>query len=68
MLLSGDDALRNLSGPVFVSMVTEDWKPDIDAHVIVVACKENEVAKAKQVKKEGMEMWGESSQTCSSTP
>ncbi|PBK60331.1 hypothetical protein ARMSODRAFT_982425 [Armillaria solidipes] len=57
MLLAADNALRNLSGPVFVSIVTEDWKPDIDSHVIMAACMENEVAKARQVKKEGMEVW-----------
>ncbi|SJL10594.1 uncharacterized protein ARMOST_13982 [Armillaria ostoyae] len=55
MLLAAK-ALKDLPG--YQSLFAEDWVPDMDSHVIVAACRENEVAKAKRTKKEkGTEVW-----------
>ncbi len=57
MLLAAEDALKNLPG--YQSVLAEDWVPDIDSHVIVAACREDEVARSKPVRKEkSTEVWG----------
>ncbi len=48
------EALRGLPGDR--SMFVEDWVADTDSHVIVAACRGNEVAKGQRVK--GTEVWG----------
>ncbi len=57
MLFAASNALVFLSDLNVISIVTEDWRPDMDSHVIMAMCTENELAKAKQVKKAGMEVW-----------
>ncbi len=54
MLFTAGEALRGLPGDR--SMFAEDWVADTDSHVIVAACRENEVAKAQRVK--GTKVWG----------
>ncbi len=54
MLLTAGEALRGLPGDQ--SMFAEDWVADIDSHVIVAACRGNEVAKGQRVK--GTKVWG----------
>ncbi|KAK0224033.1 hypothetical protein IW262DRAFT_1268602, partial [Armillaria fumosa] len=53
MLLAAEEALRDLPG--YRSVFAEDWVPDMDSHVILAACMGNEVAKAKRVRKMGVE-------------
>ncbi|KAK0460749.1 uncharacterized protein EV420DRAFT_1641280 [Desarmillaria tabescens] len=56
MLLAAEETLRNLPG--YRLIAAEDWIPDMDSHVMLAACRGDEVAKARQVKKEkGMEVW-----------
>lgn len=54
MLLTAGEALRGLPGDR--SKFAEDWVADIDSHVIVAACRGNEVARAQRVK--GTNVWG----------
>ncbi len=46
MLLAAEKTLKDLPG--YRSIVAEDWTPDMDSHVVVAACREDEVARAKQ--------------------
>lgn len=55
MLLAAEEALKNLPG--YRSIVAEDWVPDTESHVIVAACREDEVAKETRLKQRG-EAWG----------
>ncbi len=58
MLLAAEDTLRVLPASGNRSIFAEDWSPDMGCHVIVAACRGNEVAKAKRIKKEnGTEVW-----------
>lgn len=52
MLLAAE-TLKGLPG--YQSIFAEDWVPDMNSHVIVAACRENEVAKARRVK--GTKVW-----------
>ncbi len=54
MLLTAGEAFRSLPGDR--SIFAEDWVADMDSHVIVAACRGNEVAKAQRIK--GTEVWG----------
>ncbi|KAK0441724.1 caspase domain-containing protein [Desarmillaria tabescens] len=58
MLLAGEEDLRDLSG--YRSILGEGWRPDMDSHVILAACRGGETAKSKLVRKEkkGTEVWG----------
>ncbi|KAK0460741.1 uncharacterized protein EV420DRAFT_1478486 [Desarmillaria tabescens] len=53
MLLVADENLEDLPG--CQSVVSEDWVPDMDSHVIVAACRGDEVVKARRVK--GTKVW-----------
>ncbi len=50
MLLAGDKKLRG--SPGYRSILSRDWYPDMDSHVILAACKDYQFAKAAMVKGE----------------
>ncbi|PBK83786.1 hypothetical protein ARMGADRAFT_1067682 [Armillaria gallica] len=47
MLLTGDRNLRHYPG--YQSILSKDWYPDMDSHVVVAACKAYQFAKSKKV-------------------
>ncbi|KAK0444184.1 hypothetical protein EV421DRAFT_497062 [Armillaria borealis] len=47
MLLTGDKNLRHYPG--YQSILSKDWYPDMDSHVVLAACKAYQFAKSKQV-------------------
>ncbi|SJL17896.1 uncharacterized protein ARMOST_21463 [Armillaria ostoyae] len=48
MLLTGEKYLRHYPG--YRSILSKDWYPDMDSHVVLAACKEYQFAKAIKVK------------------
>ncbi|PBL04302.1 hypothetical protein ARMGADRAFT_979706 [Armillaria gallica] len=50
MLLAGDKKLRG--SPGYRSILSKDWYPDMNSHVILAACKDYQFAKATMVKGE----------------
>ncbi|PBK67788.1 hypothetical protein ARMSODRAFT_958811 [Armillaria solidipes] len=50
MLLAGDKILRGY--PDYQSILSKDWCPDMNSHVVLAACKDYQFAKAKKVKGE----------------
>ncbi|PBL04310.1 hypothetical protein ARMGADRAFT_1004895 [Armillaria gallica] len=47
MLLAGDKKLRDYPG--YQSILSKDWYPDMDSHVLLAACKAHQFAKPKMV-------------------
>ncbi|SJK99314.1 uncharacterized protein ARMOST_02607 [Armillaria ostoyae] len=47
MLLTGDKNLRDYPG--YQSILSRDWCPDVDSHVVLAACKVYQFAKVKEV-------------------
>ncbi len=50
MLLAGDKKLRDY--PDYQSILSKDWYPDMDSHVVLAACKAYQFAKPKRVREE----------------
>ncbi len=50
MLVAGDNTLKHHTG--YRSILARDWCPDMDSHVFVAACKDDQCAKEKKVKGE----------------
>lgn len=48
MLLTGEKYLRHYPG--YRSILSKDWYPDMDSHVVLAACKDYQFAKARKVK------------------
>ncbi|KAK0501833.1 caspase domain-containing protein [Armillaria luteobubalina] len=48
MLLIADEGLKGL--PHYKSILAQDWRPDMDSHVVLAACREYEFAKEKRGK------------------
>ncbi|KAK0188368.1 caspase domain-containing protein [Armillaria mellea] len=48
MLLIADETLKGL--PHYKSVLTGDWQPDMDSHVVLAACREYEFAKEQRGK------------------
>ena len=58
MLLTADVALEHLPGPKIQSISAEDWLPDMESHVIVAGCTQNQMAETEHAKKKGLKVWG----------
>ncbi|KAK0484556.1 caspase domain-containing protein [Armillaria novae-zelandiae] len=54
MLLAAEKTLKDLPG--YQSIVAKDWGPDMESHVVVAACREDEVANETRTKQRG-EAW-----------
>ncbi len=50
MLVAGERNLMHCPG--FRSVLTKDWQPDMNSHVVLAACRDYEYAKAKKVNRE----------------
>ncbi len=58
MLLTVDVTLKHLPRPKLQSISTKDWIPDMESHVIVVACMQDQIAETEHAKKKGLKVWG----------
>ncbi|KAK0484569.1 hypothetical protein IW261DRAFT_1457462 [Armillaria novae-zelandiae] len=56
MLLAAEETHKNFPG--YRSIIAEDWVPDMDSHVILAACLGSEVARARRIRRMGVEVWG----------
>lgn len=50
VLVAGENKLMNYPG--YRSILSNDWYPDMDSHVVLAACKDYQYVKAKKVKQE----------------
>ncbi len=58
MLLTADVTLKHLPGLKLQFISAEDWVPNMESHVIMAACMQDQITEMEYAKKKDLKVWG----------